>query len=92
MTLALAGGIVSSSIMACNQSDSGNGQNHNTKPIQKYEFTGYGKEEFIEYGFSSDITQIRTADLDNDGDLDIIVGDESGFVYLFENNMPQKNK
>ncbi|MBW2966214.1 hypothetical protein KY342_03875 [Candidatus Woesearchaeota archaeon] len=44
----------------------------------------------IENRFGCDITQLKPADLDGDGDLDIIVGTESGRIITYENRMPQK--
>ncbi len=35
---------------------------------------------------------VTTADLDGDGDQDIIVGRPYGKVSILENKMPQKNK
>jgi hypothetical protein len=37
-----------------------------------------------------DITQLETADLDGDGDLDIIVGTQKGRIITYENRMPQR--
>jgi len=35
---------------------------------------------------------IKTADMDGDGDLDIVVSYRNGMIDIFENKIPQKNK
>jgi len=35
---------------------------------------------------------MRLGDMDGDGDLDIVVMDQRGEIYIYENNIPQKNK
>ena len=37
-----------------------------------------------------DFKQIEVGDFDGDGDLDIVVGDYWGRIFIFENKMPQK--
>jgi len=41
--------------------------------------------------FSGD-SDLTLADIDKDGDLDIIYTDRSASVYIVKNNIPQKNK
>ena len=41
--------------------------------------------------FADKSSSIATADMDNDGDLDIIVASASGELSLIENKIPQKN-
>ncbi len=61
-----------------------------------YEFKNFGEVDDFkspEKGWGNDdITQIETADLDGDGDLDIIVGTADGEVIAYENKIPQKSE
>ena len=64
------------------------------KNLFKYEFSNFGEvsipPQLIE------MPQMKIADLDGDGDLDLIFAARSlGYferVFIFENKMPQKNK
>jgi len=62
----------------------------------KYEFSNFGKviAEKYEGDNNSRVTTVTTADVDGDGDQDIIIGIESmaPHIYIIENKMPQKKK
>ena len=55
----------------------------------KYKSFGRISERVNSYVSDSDIV---LADVDNDGDLDIIFTAEGASVYIVKNNLPQKNK
>lgn len=57
-----------------------------TEPVNKYQFDSFGQIDDL-WG---NIRQIKVADLDGDGDLDIIVGNDNGYLLIYENNLPQK--
>jgi len=56
-------------------------------------FNDFGKIQLYEGGGRA-VTTVTTADVDGDGDQDIIVGIEkhNPSIYIIENKMPQKNK
>lgn len=55
-------------------------------PTNSYEFKKYGQVD----GVNNEITQIKSVDLDGDGDLDIVVGTNWGDIFIYENKIPQK--
>ena len=90
--LLLAGAI---GLVGCdkgNENYSANKPAEPAKPTNVYQFQGYGDIGNINDGLYRDVTQIETADLDGDGDLDLIVETETGRIILYENKMPQKEK
>ncbi len=64
------------------------------KKVNKYEFNSFGE---IPTDYNLKINQMRVADIDGDGDLDIIIGGKTynlanSEIIIIENKMPQKNK
>ena len=53
-------------------------------------FTNNGKIGAVPAPYDHGVRSIAVGDMDSDGDLDIIVINEKGNVYMIENNLPQK--
>ena len=56
----------------------------------EYQFSRFDDVSYT--GSGGSIYSLTSADLDGDGDIDIVIGTTSAGVFLYENKMPQKNK
>ncbi|MBU0456746.1 MAG: VCBS repeat-containing protein [Nanoarchaeota archaeon] len=90
--LLLAGAIGLAGCDKGNENYSTNKPTEPAKPANVYQFQGFGDIGNVSEGMYRDVTQIETADVDGDGDLDIIVGTETGRIVVYENKMPQKGQ
>ncbi|MEK6933688.1 MAG: hypothetical protein AABW75_02310 [Nanoarchaeota archaeon] len=63
-------------------------ENKVTQSNLKYQFSRFDDVFYT----GSSINSLTSADLDGDGDIDIVIGTTSARVFLYENKMPQKNK
>ena len=57
-----------------------------------YEFNNFGIIGTIETNFERPISAVSSADLDGDGDYDLIIASTGGSIYILENKMIKKNK
>ncbi len=64
----------------------------NTQEVARGNFNSFDLIATIGRDSRREIIQIRTADIDGDGDQDVIVGYQYGGIDIFENQIPQKNK
>ncbi len=55
-----------------------------------YQFGKFSHMNFTDKMHTRRITQIEAADIDGDGDLDLIIGTSTGDVYMLENKIPQQ--
>ena len=78
-------------ITGCNKEEQGYYEKA-PKSTKSYEFKEYGVLDNLGFTMQwANISQIEAVDLDNDGDLDLVIGTEDGRIILYENKMPQKN-
>jgi len=68
----------------------GNPSEKNVKLSEREYFDSWGAVGNLRGGVDSR-TELRIADLDADGDLDIIASDSTGNIGIYENRIPQKN-
>ena len=70
--------------------------NRNSKPKHQagaeYSFSNFGKVDAVPSNQVSNWHQLRFADLDGDGDLDMILSSLRDGIFIYENRIPQKKR
>lgn len=89
-TYALIGAAAMATISGCGPKPAPEiSERHALTQIQKFGVTAY--QDASHRGWE-ERTSVAVADIDGDGDLDIIVSNAFGEVIVLENNIPQKRK